>query len=97
MKTKWILIESKKQKLIISNDKDFLQLCNAKTVLIRPGKNEEVLNKNTFPKLLGLDAAIEYAHALIEKAKSDLTKMDLAPEKTYLLEKLADLVIERDH
>ena len=34
------------QKLIISNDKDFIQLCDDKTVLIRPGKNEEVLNKN---------------------------------------------------
>tara|TARA_R110002110_G_scaffold63158_7_gene175788 strand:- start:445 stop:1398 length:954 start_codon:yes stop_codon:yes gene_type:complete len=34
------------QKLIISNDKDFIQLCDEKTVLIRPGKNEEVLNKN---------------------------------------------------
>ena len=33
------------QKLIISSDKDFIQLCDDKTVLIRPGKNEEVLNK----------------------------------------------------
>jgi DNA polymerase I len=35
------------QKLIISNDKDFIQLCDDKTVLVRPGKNEEVLNKNS--------------------------------------------------
>ena len=34
------------QKLIISNDKDFIQLCDDKTVLVRPGKNEEVLNKH---------------------------------------------------
>jgi 5'-3' exonuclease len=34
------------QKLIISSDKDFIQLCDDQTVLIRPGKNEEVLNKN---------------------------------------------------
>ena len=34
------------QKLIISNDKDFIQLCDDKTVLVRPGKNEEVLNMN---------------------------------------------------
>ena len=34
------------QKLIISNDKDFIQLCDGKTVLVRPGKNEEVLNQN---------------------------------------------------
>ncbi len=34
------------QKLILSSDKDFIQLCDDKTVLIRPGKNEEVLNKN---------------------------------------------------
>jgi len=35
-----------RQKLIISSDKDFIQLCDDQTVLIRPGKNEEVLNKN---------------------------------------------------
>ena len=35
------------QKLIISNDKDFIQLCDDKTVLVRPGKNEEILNQNT--------------------------------------------------
>ena len=34
------------QKLIISNDRDFIQLCDDKTVLVRPGKNEEVLNQN---------------------------------------------------
>jgi len=33
------------QKVIISNDQDFLQLCDDKTVLLRPGKNEQVLNK----------------------------------------------------
>ena len=34
------------QKLIISNDRDFIQLCDDRTVLVRPGKNEEVLNQN---------------------------------------------------
>ena len=34
------------QKLIISNDRDFIQLCDDKTVLVRPGKHEEILNKN---------------------------------------------------
>ena len=34
------------QKVIISSDKDFIQLCDDQTVLIRPGKNEEILNKN---------------------------------------------------
>ena len=34
------------QKVIISNDQDFLQLCDDKTILVRPGKNEQVLNKN---------------------------------------------------
>jgi len=34
------------QKLIISSDRDFIQLCDDKTVLVRPGKNEQVLNKN---------------------------------------------------
>jgi len=42
------------QKLIISSDKDFIQLCDDKTVLIRPGKNEEVLNKNKVLKDYGI-------------------------------------------
>ena len=29
----------------ISNDQDFLQLCDDKTILLRPGKKEQVLNK----------------------------------------------------
>jgi DNA polymerase-1 len=33
------------QKVILSSDKDFIQLCSDKTVLIRPGKNEEILNR----------------------------------------------------
>ena len=76
---------------------DVLDVTQTTEKLGKPARSDEVLNKNTFPKLMGLDAAIEYAQVLIEKAKSDLMKMDLAPEKTYLLEKLADLVIERDH
>jgi len=42
------------QKLIISSDKDFIQLCDDKTVLIRPGKNEEVLNKNKVIEQYGI-------------------------------------------
>ena len=34
------------QKVIVSNDQDFLQLCDDKTVLLRPGKNEQIMNKN---------------------------------------------------
>ena len=34
------------QKVIVSNDQDFLQLCDDKTVLVRPGKKGQVLNKN---------------------------------------------------
>jgi DNA polymerase-1 len=34
------------QKVIVSNDQDFLQLCDDKTILLRPGKKEQVLNKN---------------------------------------------------
>jgi len=34
------------QKVIVSNDQDFLQLCDDKTVLLRPGKNEQIINKN---------------------------------------------------
>ena len=35
------------QKIILSNDKDFMQLCNNKTILCRPAKNPwEILNVN---------------------------------------------------
>ena len=34
------------QKVIVSNDQDFLQLCDDKTILLRPGKNEQIINKN---------------------------------------------------
>jgi DNA polymerase-1 len=33
------------QKVIVSNDQDFLQLCDDKTILLRPGKNEQIINK----------------------------------------------------
>ncbi len=34
------------QKLIISSDRDFMQLCDEDTLLLRPGKNEEILNRD---------------------------------------------------
>mgnify|MGYP003631910256 FL=1 len=42
------------QKVIISNDQDFLQLCDDKTILLRPGKNEQVLNKNKVLEQYGI-------------------------------------------
>lgn len=76
---------------------DVLDVTQTTEKLGKPAHSDEALNKNTFPKLMGLHTAIEYAQELVKKAKSGLTKMDLAPEKTYLLAKLADLVVERDH
>ena len=42
------------QKVIVSNDQDFLQLCDDKTILLRPGKNEQVLNKNKILEEYGI-------------------------------------------
>jgi len=35
------------QKLIISSDRDFIQLCDDRTILLRPGKHGEVLNRKS--------------------------------------------------
>ena len=41
------------QKIIISNDRDFMQLCDEETVLLRPTKNE-LLNKNRIIEQTGV-------------------------------------------
>jgi DNA polymerase-1 len=33
------------QKVIVSNDQDFFQLCDDHTIILRPGKNEQIINK----------------------------------------------------
>ena len=35
------------QKVIVSNDQDFFQLCDDHTIILRPGKNEQIINKKT--------------------------------------------------
>ena len=42
------------QKVIVSNDQDFLQLCDDKTILLRPGKNEQILSKNKVLEQYGI-------------------------------------------
>ena len=41
------------QKIIVSNDKDFMQLCDEETVLLRPVKNE-ILNKQRIVEQTGI-------------------------------------------
>jgi len=55
---------------------------------------DEALNKSTYPKLLGLEAAKQKAQSLIEQAFAHLNNL---PQNTEMLEAIAHFIIERKH
>jgi DNA polymerase-1 len=60
------------QKIIVSNDKDFMQLCDGETVLWRPTQNE-MLNKNRIVEQLGIHPTnMAMARAIIGDASDNL-------------------------
>ena len=60
------------QKIIVSNDKDFMQLCDGETVLWRPTQSE-MLNKNRIVEQLGIHPAnMAMARAIIGDASDNL-------------------------
>jgi DNA polymerase-1 len=60
------------QKIIVSNDKDFMQLCDGETVLWRPTQGE-MLNKNRIVEQLGIHPAnMAMARAIIGDASDNL-------------------------
>lgn len=73
---------------------DILDLTQTTEQLGKPAGSDESLDKSTFPKLMGLDAARDYANDLVERAKASVSP--LGSKHSKLLE-LAELVIHRDH
>ena len=60
------------QKIIVSNDKDFMQLCDGETVLWRPTQNE-MLNKNRIVEQLGIHPTnMAMARAIIGDVSDNL-------------------------
>ncbi len=73
---------------------DVLDVTQTTEKLGKPAGSDELLNKNTFPKLMGVNAATSLAHSLVAEAQSDLVATGL---ETGTLDQLARLVIERDY
>ena len=73
---------------------DVLDVTQSTDKLGKPAGSDEALDKNTFPKLMGLDAAKQYAHELVQQAHALLKTHQLQGNR---LEALVNLVVERDH
>jgi len=73
---------------------DVLDITQTTDKLGKPAQSDEALQKNTFPKLMGVDKAKGLAFELFEEAQSLLrcTQLD-----TGLLDQLARLIVNRDH
>ena len=91
------------QKVIVSNDKDFFQLCDDETVLMRPVK-KELLNKNRIIEQTGVHPTnMALARAIIGDTSDNLPgikgvgfatvakRLDfLSEEKTYTIEEVIE-------
>lgn len=73
---------------------DILDIEGETEVIGKPSGSDEGLNKSTFPALMGLDAAKEYAQQLIDEA---LLSLERIPYNTEALEALAKYIIERQY
>tara|TARA_Y100000310_G_scaffold331895_1_gene406399 strand:+ start:1136 stop:2119 length:984 start_codon:yes stop_codon:yes gene_type:complete len=91
------------QKIIVSNDKDFMQLCDEETVLYRPTK-KEILNKQRIVEQMGVHPTnMALARAIIGDPSDNLPGIRgagfatvakrlnfLAAEKTYTIQEVID-------
>jgi DNA polymerase-1 len=91
------------QKIIVSNDKDFMQLCDEETVLLRPVK-KEILNKQRIVEQTGVHPTnMALARAIIGDASDNLPGIRgagfatvakrlnfLSAEKTYTIQDVID-------
>ena len=73
---------------------DILDLEADTETLGKPSGSDQAANKSTFPALMGLDEAREYAERLIEEAKMSLQALEI---DTGPLMDIADYIIERGH
>jgi DNA polymerase-1 len=91
------------QKIIVSNDKDFMQLCDEETVLYRPTK-KEILNKQRIVEQMGVHPTnMALARAIIGDPSDNLPGIRgagfatvakrlnfLSAEKTYTIQEVID-------
>ena len=73
---------------------DILDVTESSQTLGKPAGSDDALNKNTFPKLMGLEGAQQRADALLTQALALLEEADLA---TDLLTSLAERSVKRRH
>ena len=73
---------------------DILDVTESSQTLGKPAGSDDALNKNTFPKLMGLEGAQQRADALLTQALALLEEADLA---TDLLTGLAERSVKRRH
>ncbi len=73
---------------------DVLDVTQTSEKLGKPAGSDEDLDKSTFVKLMGVAEARAMAHTLVEEAQAILHRTRLGTDG---LERLARLVIERDH
>jgi len=71
---------------------DILDIISDTETLGKPQGSDQELNKSTYPSLLGLEGAMDKAHALLQEA---LQALEAIPYNTQLLEEFARYVIER--
>jgi len=97
------------QKIIISNDKDFMQVCNEETVLLRPTKNE-LLNQKRIIEQTGVHPTnMALARAIIGDASDNLPgvkgagfktiqkRLDfLSEEKSYTIDEVVEFCKDAD-
>ena len=72
---------------------DVLDVTQTTDKLGKPAGSDEQQNKNTFPKLMGLNEAKSYAHELVQQAHQVLHGSGL---QTATLAALAQLVVDRE-
>jgi len=73
---------------------DVLDVTGSTEQLGKPAGSDEGLDKNTFPKLLGLEPARQLAQDLVAQS---LALLNDSPLDTRLLEDLSHLVVNRSH
>ena len=73
---------------------DILDVTESSQTLGKPAGSDDALNKNTFPKLMGLEGAQQRADVLLTQALALLEQADLA---TDLLTGLAERSVKRRH
>ena len=73
---------------------DVLDVTQSTETLGKPAGSDTAADKNTFPRLMGLNQARDMAHTLVDEAMAMLKRTRL---ETTLLEQLAQLVVDRSY